>query len=74
MKYKGRAIGDDLLNLFKPDVKAPSKNGQLSAITEYVRQDPYLDFEMRGDCVILYYRGGKLLTIRSIDDYEFNKG
>lgn len=70
MKYKGRAIGDDLLNLFKLDVKAPSKNGQLSAITEYVRQDPYLDFEMRGDCVILYYRGGKLLTIRGIDDYE----
>ena len=70
MKYLGRAISDDLLNLFKKDAKNPSKNGKLSIITEIVRQDPYLDLEMRGDCVILYYRGGKLLTIRGIDDYE----
>ena len=70
MKYIGRAINNDLLNLFKADVNNPSNNGKLCAITEIVRQDPYLDFEMRGDCVILYYRGGKLLTIRGVDDYE----
>ncbi len=70
MKYLGRAISDDLLNLFKKDAKNPSKNGKLSIITELVRQDPYLDFEMRGDYVVLYYRGGKLLTIRGIDEYE----
>lgn len=70
MNYIGRSISNDLLNLFKTDVKNPSKNGKLGVIAEIVRQDPYLDFEMRGDCVILYYRGGKLLTIRGIDDYE----
>jgi hypothetical protein len=70
MNYRGRAISNELLNLFKSDVKEPSKNGKLAVITDIVRQDPYLDFEMRGDCVIIYYRGGKLLTIRGIDDYE----
>lgn len=70
MIYKGRAISDDLLDLFKTNVKDPSKNGQLSVITEIVRQDPYLDLEMRGDCVILYYRGGKLLTIRGVNEYK----
>lgn len=35
-------------------------------ITEYVRISPYLDMEMRGNCVMVYYRGGKILTIIKI--------
>ena len=40
------------------------KTGVYHEITDIVRADPYLDMEMRGDDgVMIYYRGGKLLTI-----------
>ena len=40
------------------------KGGVYNEITELVKTDPYLDMEMRGSTgVIVYYRGGKLLTI-----------
>ena len=40
------------------------KGGVYHKITEIARIDPYLDMEMRGeDGAIVYYRGGKLLTI-----------
>ena len=39
------------------------KNGALHVITDYVRVDPYLDLELRGNCVMVYYRGGKILTV-----------
>ena len=39
------------------------KNGALHVITDYVRVDPYLDLELRGNCVMIYYRGGKILTV-----------
>ena len=40
------------------------KNGVYQEITNIVRADPYLDMELRGDDgVMVYYRGGKLLTI-----------
>lgn len=39
------------------------KTGNLKSITDYVRVDPYLDLEQRGDSVMIYYRGGKVLTV-----------
>ena len=36
------------------------KTGSLKSITDYVRVDPYLDLELRGDSVMIYYRGGKI--------------
>lgn len=39
------------------------KTGNLKSITDYVRVDPYLDLELRGDRVMIYYRGGKVLTV-----------
>lgn len=44
------------------------KTGNLKSITDYVRVDPYLDLELRGDSVMIYYRGGKVLTV---DEREF---
>lgn len=70
MKYIGRRISDDFLKQFIIDDKEPSNSGKFSVITSIVRQDPYLDFEMRGDCVIIYYRGGKLLTIKEGGVFE----
>lgn len=70
MKYIGRRISDEFLKQFIIDGKEPSNSGKFSVITSIVRQDPYLDFEMRGDCVIIYYRGGKLLTIKDDGVFE----
>lgn len=49
-----RSISDGLMEILKKDY---------SKITQYVRVSPYLDMEMRGNCVMVYYRGGKILTI-----------
>ena len=49
-----RSISDGLMEILKKDYLK---------ITEYVRVSPYLDMEMRGNCVMVYYRGGKILTI-----------
>ena len=49
-----RSISDGLMENLKKDYLK---------ITEYVRVSPYLDMEMRGNCVMVYYRGGKILTI-----------
>ena len=41
-----------------------NEEGIYHEITELVKIDPYLDMEMRGeDGVMIYYRGGKILTI-----------
>ena len=54
---KKRSISDELLHSLM-------KTGVYHEITDIVRADPYLDMEMRGDDgVMVYYRGGKLLTI-----------
>lgn len=50
-----RSISDNFLEQLK--------NGSLRAIIDYVRVDPYLDLELRGNCIMVYYRGGKILTI-----------
>ena len=49
-----RSISDGLMEILKKDYLK---------ITEYVKVSPYLDMEMRGNCVMVYYRGGKILTI-----------
>ena len=54
MKMKNRSISEGLMEILKKDYLK---------ITEYVRISPYLDMEMRGNCVMVYYRGGKILTI-----------
>lgn len=46
------------------------KNGDLHVITDYVRVDPYLDLELRGNCVMIYYRGGKILTVYENQNLE----
>lgn len=54
---KKRSISKELLQKLM-------KGGIYHEITDIVRVDPYLDMEMRGDDgVMVYYRGGKLLTI-----------
>lgn len=54
---KKRSISDELFQKLM-------KTGVYHEITDIVRADPYLDMEMRADDgVMIYYRGGKLLTI-----------
>ena len=58
---KKRSISKELLQKLM-------KNGVYHEITDIVKVDPYLDMEMRGDDgVMIYYRGGKLLTINESD-------
>lgn len=40
------------------------KNGKFQPILQAVLDDDTLDLELRGDRVIIYYRGGKLLTLK----------
>ena len=51
---KKRSISEGLMKILREDYLK---------ITEYVRISPYLDMEMRGNCVMVHYRGGKILTI-----------
>ena len=44
------------------------KGGQFYEIINMVKTDPSLDVELRGNSVMVYYRGGKLLTIN--DPYK----
>lgn len=54
---KRRSISTTLLDKL-------NEEGIYHEITELVKIDPYLDMEMRGeDGVMIYYRGGKILTI-----------
>ena len=54
---KRRSISKTLLDKL-------NEEGIYHEITELVKIDPYLDMEMRGeDGVMIYYRGGKILTI-----------
>ena len=57
MNIKKRQISESLFKML-------AEGGMYHKITEIARIDPYLDMEMRGkDGAIVYYRGGKLLTI-----------
>ena len=40
------------------------KEGKFYPVLQAVIDDDTLDLELRGDCVIIYYRGGKLLTLK----------
>lgn len=54
---KRRSISPNLFEKLNDD-------GSYHEITKLVKVDPYLDMEMRGDDgVMIYYRGGKILTI-----------
>ena len=44
------------------------KGGKFYEIINMVKTDPSLDVELRGNSVMIYYRGGKLLTIN--DPYK----
>ena len=57
-----RRISEDFLEVLK--------TGKFAHITDFVRVDPYLDMEMRGNCVMVYYRGGKILTIKDDNTLE----
>lgn len=46
------------------------KDEALRVIVDYVRVDPYLDLELRGNCVMIYYRGGKILTVYENQNLE----
>ena len=54
---KRRSLSTEFLAKFE-------KNGEFANITEMVKYDPTLDFEMRGNSVMIYYRGGKILEIK----------
>lgn len=60
---KKRSISKQLFSLL-------ATGGKLEHLTNLVRKDPYLDMEFRGDCVMVYYRGGRLLTVYDVDKYE----
>jgi len=54
---KKRSISKELFQMLMA-------KGIYQEITNIVKIDPYLDMEMRGeDGVMIYYRGGKLLTV-----------
>lgn len=53
-----RSLNEDFLAKF-------DKGGEFAKVTEMVKYDPSLDFEMRGNSVMLYYRGGKILEIEN---------
>ena len=46
------------------------KEGKFRPVLQAVLDDDSLDLELRGDCVIIYYRGGKLLTLNSNGTFE----
>lgn len=52
---KQRHIKETFLNVLKSDSFKP--------IIDIIRVDPSLDLELRGDSVMVYYRGGRILTI-----------
>ena len=55
-KYNKRQLDESFLEMFKP-------TGEFHIITECVKEDPYLNFEMRGNSVEIYYRGGRILSV-----------
>jgi len=68
-----RKISSNFLKEIKELTKKP--------ILEYVKYDDTLDMELRGNSVIIYYRGGKLLTIEEnsnvlvgIDEKYYKEG
>ena len=40
------------------------KEGKFSPVLQAVQDDDTLDLELRGECIIIYYRGGKILTLK----------
>lgn len=55
---KNRAISENFMNALL--------SGEFKHIIEIVKVDPSLDMEMRGDSVMVYYRGGRILTINDL--------
>ena len=61
--YSKRQLDETFMKKFEP-------NGVFSCITEIAKEDPYLDFEMRGNRVEIYYRGGVILTISENEELK----
>lgn len=61
MKNNKRHLDSSFLELFKP-------KGKFYDITVLAQEDPYLNFEMRGNSVEIYYRGGRLLSINNLGE------
>lgn len=54
-----------------PKLLGMLSEGKYRSVTDIVRRDPYLDMEMRGDDgVMIYYRGGKILTIHEDQGFK----
>ena len=61
IQFKKRHLDNSFFELFKP-------KGRFHVITKIIQEDPYLNFEMRGNSVEIYYRGGKLLSINNLEE------
>lgn len=56
----GRAVSEKFLN--------DLLEGELSSLLDVVHNDTTLIMELRGNCVVIYYRGGALFTIKENTD------
>ena len=68
-RFNPRHLEEEFFQKFQP-AQLAQPEGKFYGITQIVREDPYLNFEMRGSSVMIYYRGGKLLSINTNDELE----
>lgn len=59
-RYLSETFKDDLIE------------GELKQVLEIIRQDDTLMLELRGNKVIVYYRGGKLLEIKETEPHRYS--
>ena len=55
----------------KENFMSDLRKGKLEKLLERVKDDDTLCLELRGDRIIIYYRGGALYTIKEISDNEY---
>ena len=68
-KFNPRHLEEEFFKKFQP-AQPNQPEGKFYGITKIVIEDPYLNFEMRGSSVMIYYRGGKLLSINTNDELD----
>lgn len=59
------------MRAIKPKHIEAYQKGCLKKLFDVIANDPELSFEIRKDEVIVYYRKGKILTIKYTDKNEF---